>query len=69
MQIHADVDASSPPARGPRWAFTTQATTSFADLAYADGDALLGRSSALAPEVLAHPRITGQLRIPMLPGR
>ena len=72
VQIHADLDAALSALPGARvWAFTTQATTSFADLAYADGDALLfgPEPTGLAPEVLAHPRITGQLRIPMLPGR
>lgn len=52
-------------------AFTATATKSFADIAYAQGDILLfgTEPSGLPPEVLADPRITEQVRIPMLPGR
>ncbi len=72
VEVHADLDAALatlPQARV--WAFTTQATARFTDVAYVDGDALLfgPEPTGLAPEVLAHPRISGQLRIPMLPGR
>lgn len=52
-------------------AFTTQATRSFADVAYQPGDVLLFGSepTGLPERVLADPHITGQVRIPMLPGR
>ncbi|MDC7123191.1 tRNA (cytidine(34)-2'-O)-methyltransferase [Cellulomonas fimi] len=52
-------------------AFTTQATTSFADVVYRDGDALLfgPEPTGLPADVLAHDRVDAQLRIPMLPGR
>ncbi|GCD18857.1 putative tRNA (cytidine(34)-2'-O)-methyltransferase [Cellulomonas algicola] len=52
-------------------AFTTQATTSFADVTYRDGDALLfgPEPTGLPADVLAHDRVDAQLRIPMLPGR
>ena len=52
-------------------AFTTGATTCYADLAYVDGDVLLfgPEPDGLPDDVLAHPRVSAQLRIPMLPGR
>lgn len=52
-------------------AFTTQATTSYTDVAYQDEDVLLfgPEPTGLPPEVLADPRVTQQVRIPMLPGR
>ncbi|MFI8976186.1 tRNA (cytidine(34)-2'-O)-methyltransferase [Nocardia asteroides] len=53
------------------FAFTTQASTRFTDIAYHDNDALLfGTEPTGLPEhVLADPAITDQVRIPMLPGR
>ena len=70
--VHPSFDAllaALPDARV--WAFTTQATTSFAEIAYRDGDALLfgPEPTGLPADVLDHPRVTQQLRIPMLPGR
>lgn len=70
--VHASLDAlldALPDARV--LAFTTQATTSFADVAYRDGDALLfgPEPTGLPADVLAHPRVDAQVRIPMLPGR
>jgi len=52
-------------------AFTTQATTRFTDVDYREDDALLfgPEPTGLPPEALADPRVTTQLRIPMLPGR
>lgn len=52
-------------------AFTTQATVWHTDVAYASGDVLLfgPEPTGLPPEVLAHPRVTARVRIPMLPGR
>lgn len=56
---------------GRVFAFTTQATTRFTDVAYQDNDALLfgTEPTGLPADVLADPRITEQVRIPMLPGR
>ncbi|MFE3545426.1 tRNA (cytidine(34)-2'-O)-methyltransferase [Nocardia sp. NPDC059177] len=56
---------------GRVFAFTTAATTRFTDIAYRDNDALLfgTEPTGLPAEVLADPRITEQVRIPMLPGR
>lgn len=53
------------------FAFTTQATTRYTDIAYRDGDALLfgTEPTGLPAEVLSDPHITDRLRIPMLPGR
>ncbi|MCX5044446.1 tRNA (cytidine(34)-2'-O)-methyltransferase [Aldersonia sp. NBC_00410] len=53
------------------FAFTAHGTTSYADVAYADGDVLLfgPEPTGLPAEVLADPHVTEQLRIPMLAGR
>lgn len=70
--VHPDLDtamAALAPARV--FAFTTHATTRFSDVEYQDGDALLfgPEPTGLPPQTLAHPGITEQVRIPMLPGR
>lgn len=51
-------------------AFTARATTSYADIAYAPGDVLLfgPEATGLAADVLADPRVTERVRIPMLAG-
>ncbi|MEV0075646.1 tRNA (cytidine(34)-2'-O)-methyltransferase [Nocardia neocaledoniensis] len=56
---------------GRVFAFTTQASTRYTDIAYRDNDALLfgTEPTGLPAEVLTDPRITDQIRIPMLPGR
>ncbi len=53
------------------FAFTAAATTRNTDIAYRDGDVLLfgPEPTGLPEEVLADPRVTDRLRIPMLPGR
>lgn len=71
VKVHADLDAAlAAVAPGRIYAFTGSATTSFADIRYADGDALLfgPEPTGLPPEVLADPRVTARVRIPMLPG-
>lgn len=52
-------------------AFTTRATHRHSDIEFADDDVLLfgPEPDGLPDDVLAHPRITSELRIPMLPGR
>ncbi len=52
-------------------AFTTQATRRYDDVDWHDGDALLfgPEPTGLPADVLAHPRVEAQVRIPMLPGR
>lgn len=70
--VHPDLDTALATLPGSRvLAFTTQATRPFTDLAYAGDDVLLfgPEPTGLPDEVLAHPRITSQLRIPMLEGR
>ena len=53
------------------FAFTASAATRYTDVAYEPGDVLLfgPEPTGLAPEVLADPRVTDRLRLPMLPGR
>ncbi|ADG75886.1 tRNA/rRNA methyltransferase (SpoU) [Cellulomonas flavigena DSM 20109] len=53
------------------WAFTTRATDRYTDVAWRDDDVLLfgPEPTGLPADVLAHPRVTGEVRIPMLPGR
>jgi tRNA (cytidine/uridine-2'-O-)-methyltransferase len=53
------------------YAFTTSGTTSYADVAYRDGDVLMfgPEPDGLPADVLDHPNVTDRVRIPMLPGR
>ncbi len=53
------------------FAFTAQATTRFADVAYRPGDVLMfgPEPTGLDEVTLTDPHITGQVRIPMLAGR
>lgn len=72
VHIHQDLDAcfaSLPDSR--IFAFTTQATTWHTSIEYQDGDALLfgTEPTGLPEEALAHPRLTGEVRIPMVPAR
>jgi len=72
VTVHADFEellAAEPDARV--FAFTTKATTVYTDISYAAGDILLfgPEPTGLDDAVLVHPRITGQVRIPMLAGR
>ena len=72
MQIHPTFDDcldSLPQARV--FAFTTSATTWFTDVSYQPGDILLfgTEPTGLPDERLKHPRITQEVRIPMVPAR
>jgi tRNA (cytidine/uridine-2'-O-)-methyltransferase len=53
------------------FAFTTQAKTRYTDVRYQPTDVLLfgTEPTGLPPSVLADPRLTDQVRIPMLAGR
>lgn len=55
---------------GRIYAFTGRATRSFAEVSYRPGDALLfgPEPDGLPESVLADPRVTDRVRIPMLPG-
>ncbi|MBI9113869.1 tRNA (cytidine(34)-2'-O)-methyltransferase [Sanguibacter suaedae] len=70
--VHPDLDAlldESPDARV--LAFTTRGTVRYSDIEYRPTDLLLfgPEPTGLAPEVLAHPRVTAEVKIPMLPSR
>lgn len=70
--VHEDLDAAYAallPARV--FAFTAHATTRHTDPAYRAGDVLLfgPEPTGLDPAVLADPRVTDRVRIPMLAGR
>jgi len=69
--VHPDLDAMLAALPGRVLAFTTRATRRYTDVEYRDDDVLLfgPEPTGLPPEVLAHPRICDELRIPMLPGR
>lgn len=72
VTVHADFGALMAARPYSRvFAFTTQATTVYTDVAYEADDVLLfgPEPTGLEEAVLAHPRITDQVRIPMLPGR
>lgn len=73
--VHPDLEAAwsawaaQPAARV--YAFTTRATTRFTDVRYQPGDVLLfgTEPTGLPATVLADPRISAEVRIPMLAGR
>ena len=72
--VHPDLDtalASDALAGARVFAFTAHATRWHADVAFEPGDVLLfgPEPTGLPEEVLAHPRVTERLRIPMVPGR
>ena len=72
VTVHASLDAMLIALPGSRvFAFTTRAKTRFTDVAYEASDVLLfgPEPTGLPDEVLAHPRITARVTIPMLPGR
>lgn len=72
VTVHADLDACFATLPASRiFAFTTRARTWHTRVAYTDGDALLfgTEPTGIPEEHLAHPRITGEVRIPMVPGR
>ncbi len=72
VTVHADFEAlltSAPQARV--FAFTTHATKHYTAVTYTSDDILLfgPEPTGLPDDVLAHPRITDQVKIPMLPQR
>lgn len=72
MRVHPDLDAAWAAIGAARvFAFTTKATRHYTDVTYRADDALLfgPEPSGLPDHVLADPRVTDRLRIPMLPGR
>ncbi|WKS33811.1 tRNA (cytidine(34)-2'-O)-methyltransferase [Corynebacterium propinquum] len=72
LQIHPNLDACLDSlADGRLFAFSTGASTFHTDVNYQDDDILLfgTEPTGLPAEALAHPRVTEQVRIPMLPAR
>ncbi|MEJ6549369.1 tRNA (cytidine(34)-2'-O)-methyltransferase [Corynebacterium sp. USCH3] len=72
VHVHPSLDAALDALPGARvFAFTTHAETWHTDVTYEQGDVLLfgTEPTGLTEEALADPRITRQVRIPMLPGR
>lgn len=72
VTVHGSLDQAWQ-ALGPArvFAFTAQATSRFADVAYLPGDVLMfgPEPTGLDETTLADPHITAQVRIPMLAGR
>lgn len=72
--VHPDWEAAlthlSEYGTGRVYAFTGQASTGFHEIAYQPGDALLlgPEPTGLPDQILADPRLTGRVRIPMRPG-
>jgi len=72
VTVHPDLDtAFEALGAGSVYAFTTAATTTYTDIAYEPGDILLfgTEPTGLPDDALKHPRITEQVRLPMLEGR
>ena len=72
VEVHPNLDAALdvlPDARV--FAFVTRATTVYTEVGYRPGDVLLfgPETSDLSDDLLAHPRISGRVTIPMLPQR
>ncbi|OLT56155.1 tRNA (uridine(34)/cytosine(34)/5-carboxymethylaminomethyluridine(34)-2'-O)-methyltransferase TrmL [Corynebacterium sp. CNJ-954] len=75
VHVHPSLDSALTTLTGPAGArviaFTAHADTWHTDIDYEPGDVLLfgTEPTGLTEEALADPRITRQVRIPMLPGR
>ncbi len=71
LQVHDDLDALLAALPGARvFAFTARAAARYTDVDYRDGDLLLlgKESTGLPEEVMAHPRVTQRVRVPMVGG-
>lgn len=72
VQVHRDLDgAFAALGQGRVFAFTTSAETKYTDIAYQPGDVLMfgTEPTGLPIDVLAHPRVTDRVRLPMVAGR
>ncbi|MCL1870552.1 MAG: tRNA (cytidine(34)-2'-O)-methyltransferase [Promicromonosporaceae bacterium] len=72
LSVHASFDAAMEALPGRRvYAFEVGASTSYTSVTYAFGDVLVfgPEPTGLPEEVLAHPRVTERVVLPMLPGR
>lgn len=70
MTVHPDLDTAMAALPGRVFAFTGHSSERFDHVTYERGDALLfgPEPDGLPEEVMAHPHVTGRLRIPMVPG-
>ncbi|MCK7637614.1 tRNA (cytidine(34)-2'-O)-methyltransferase [Corynebacterium pygosceleis] len=72
VSVHENLAAAFAALPGARvFAFTTSATRWHGDISYRPGDVLLfgTEPTGLDGRALSDPRITGRVRVPMLPGR
>lgn len=72
VTVHPDLGTAWERLRPERvYAFTTQGERRYTDIGYRAGDVLLfgTEPTGLPEQVLADPRITARVRIPLLPGR
>lgn len=72
VTVHEDLEAFWADVRPTRiFAFTARAARSYVDVTYERDDVLMfgTEPTGLPDDVLADPRVTDRLRIPMLPGR
>ncbi|NUS58686.1 MAG: tRNA (uridine(34)/cytosine(34)/5-carboxymethylaminomethyluridine(34)-2'-O)-methyltransferase TrmL, partial [Streptomycetaceae bacterium] len=72
VTVHPDLATAWERLRPARvYAFTAKGTRGYADIAYLPGDVLMfGAEPTGLPESALHdPRVTEQVRIPLLPGR
>ena len=70
VQVHPDFDDALAHIPGRIWAFTGHASTHHTQVSYADGDGLLfgPEPTGLPESAMAHPRVSGRVRIPMCDG-
>ena len=72
VTVHPDLDQAWEAIQPARvFAFTSSGDTVFTDVSYRPGDVLLfgPESTGLDADVLASPRVTSRVRLPMLDGR
>jgi tRNA (cytidine/uridine-2'-O-)-methyltransferase len=72
LTVHPDLDAALAALQPDRlFAYTSEGTVTYSDIAYLPGDVLLfgPESVGLPPEVKNHPAVTSRVRLPMLPSR
>lgn len=72
VTVHPDLETALTKLDPPHvYAFTTQATRSYADVAYASGDVLMfgPEPTGLPDEIMTDASVSERVRIPMLEGR
>jgi len=73
VTLHEDLDAAWPTLQssGRIYAFTTKADVAYTEVSFRPGDVFMfgNEQNGLGDEVLADPRITQRLTIPMIAGR